>query len=342
MTLANWAKGLEDTISTANKFFYMLKRSNSYKSVAALGERARYTIRTDQNSTAKVYGNYDPLDVTPQEGFTAAFYNWTQMAVSISISRMEERKNAGEYAMLDLLEEKTDQSLDSIHELWGKATFQGNGPNTATAITTAYTDPTNGRTWFTPMPLLVGTSPTAGTIGGIAANSTNNTGVNFWANQRTASGAASYAAFFAELDTVRNNCSKGIGGPPNMHFLDQNVYQLYCKALRTFHHNMSYARADIPFENVQFYGEPVMWDEYMPNWSGATTVLSTSQGTWLMLNSKHLQIKYDAETNFITTPFVRPENQDAKTAQILWYGTLGTGNRRKHGVLDDIDTTITS
>ncbi len=34
--------------------------------------------------------------------------------------------------------------------------------------------------------------------------------------------------------------------------------------------------------------------------------------------------------------------QDAKTAQILWYGTVGVNNRRKHGVLSDIDTTITA
>ncbi len=341
-TLANWAAGMEDTISTANKFFYAIRRSGSYKSVDALGERARYSLRTDQNSTANVYGGYDPIDVTPQEGMTAAFYNWTQMAVSISISRIEERKNSGEMAMLDLLEEKIDQASDSINELWAKATFLGNGVNSATAITTPFTSTLTGRTWFTPLALLVSTSPTTGTVGGIPNNSTNNTGVTFWANQRRAATDTNFSSFFADLDGLRNDCSKGVGGPPDMHFVDQNTYQFYCKALRTFHHNTSYARADIPFENVLFYGQPVMWDEYMPNSSGTTTVLSTTQGTWYMLNSKFLQIKYDSQTNFITTPFVRPENQDAKTAQILWYGTLGTGNRRKHGVLDDINTTLTS
>jgi hypothetical protein len=61
-----------------------------------------------------------------------------------------------------------------------------------------------------------------------------------------------------------------------------------------------------------------------------------------MLNSKFYVVKYDNQTNFMTTPFVKPENQDAKTAQIQWYGTAGVTNRRKHGVVDDIDTTVTS
>ena len=124
--------------------------------------------------------------------------------------------------------------------------------------------------------------------------------------------------------------------------MDQSTFEFYTKALRTFHHNQSYERADIPFDNVQFHGAPATWDEYMPNWSGVTTAQSTTQGTWVMINSKFFQIKYDAQTNFITTPFVRPENQDAKTALIMWYGSAGVSNRRKHGVLSDINTTLTS
>jgi hypothetical protein len=124
--------------------------------------------------------------------------------------------------------------------------------------------------------------------------------------------------------------------------VDQAVSEFYETVLASFHHNQSYARADIPFENVAFHGAPVVWDEFMPNWSGVTTVQSTTQGTWVMLNSKALQVKYDAETNFKVSEFVTPENQDASSAKILWYGTVGTNNRRKFGVLTDINTTLTS
>jgi hypothetical protein len=334
-TLENWAKGIGNEITTSMFFYYALKKSGSYVTVADPGERARYALRY-QNGTADSFSGYDVLNTTPMDGITSAFFDWAQMSVSISISRKEERQNSGEAKMLDLLEEKTNQAMDGIKELFMKAIMQGNGPNTATAITTQYTSPMNGSLFVTPLPLLVGQTASSGTIGGVsAANS-------WWQNQKIASSDGSFAAVLKDLDHLRNLCSKGVGGAPDMHLVDQSTQELYVAALRSQNRFTDTMRADIPFDNVAFHRQPVVWDEFMPNWSGATTVQSTTQGTWLMLNSQFMQMKYDAQTDFITTPFIRPENQDAKTAQILWMGTLGTNNRRKHGVDSDIDTTITS
>lgn len=336
-TLENWAKGLEDQITTSMFFYYMLKRSKSWIPVDSLGERCKYSLRY-QNGNADSYAGYDPIDVTPMDGITAAFFEWVQMASSISISRIEERKNAGEYQQLDLLEEKSNQAMDGILELFAKAFLQGNGVNSATAITSVYASPTNGSPFVVPLPLLVAQDPTASlTIGSI--NQNTNT---WWRNQKRAATDTNFASFLKDLSKVRNDCSKGIGGPPDMHLADQATVELYEAALRSFHHNMDYARADIPFDNIAFHKKPVVWDEFMANWSGGTTVQSDTQGSWVMLNSKYIQFKFDRQTNFLTTPFVRPENQDAKTAQILWYGASGVTNRRKHGVLSDITTTLTS
>lgn len=339
-TLENWAKGVDDTVTSSIFFYYMLKRSKSWISVSALGERCKYSLRY-QNGNADSYAGYDVLDTTPMNGITAAFYDWVQMSVPISISRIEERKNSGEFAQLDLLEEKSNQAMDGIIEKFTKATLQGNGINSATAITTRYTSTVNGSTFVVPLPLLVGQTATAGTIGSIAANVSDN-GVSWWANQKSAATDTNFASFLKDLSKLYNNCSKGVGGGPDMHLVDQSVAEFYEAALRSQNRFTDFTRADIPFDNVMFRKSPVVWDEFMPNWSGITTVQSTAQGTWVMLNSKFVQVKYDAQTNFTTTPFIRPENQDAKTAQILWYGCLGTTNRRKLGVLSDIDTTLTS
>jgi hypothetical protein len=79
--------------------------------------------------------------------------------------------------------------------------------------------------------------------------------------------------------------------------------------------------ADIPFDNVAFYGKPVTWDEFVPD-AGDGTVTQT-KGSWYMLNTKFWGVRVDKETNFAPTPFIKPENQDAKTAHILWLGALG-------------------
>ena len=93
-----------------------------------------------------------------------------------------------------------------------------------------------------------------------------------------------------------------------MHLNDQATAEWYEAALRSQNRFTDFARADIPFDNVLFRKSPVVWDEFMPNWSGITTVQSTTQGSWVMLNSKFIQVKYDNQTNFMTTPFVKPEN----------------------------------
>jgi len=59
-----------------------------------------------------------------------------------------------------------------------------------------------------------------------------------------------------------------------------------------------------------------------------------------MLNTKFWGVRVDKETNFAPTPFIKPENQDAKTAHILWLGAIGLSNRRKQGIMGKIDETI--
>ena len=339
-TLENWAKGIEDAITSSIFFYYMLKKSKSWVSTDPLGERAKFTLRY-RNGNAQPYSRYDVQDTAPIDGITASFWPWRQMSVPISIDRLSERQNAGQYAQLDLLEEKTSQAMDGILETFDKAFLQGNGINSATAITTAYTGTLTNAVFIDPLPLLIGDTPTSGTIGSIAANVSDN-GVSWWANQQADATDTNYASFLKDLSHMFNLCMKGIGGGPDMHLVDQSTAEFYEAALRTQNRYTDFERADIPFENVAFKKKPVVWDEYMPNWSGTTTVQSTTAGSWVMINSKFFQVKYDAQTNFMTTPFIKPENQDARTAQIQWYGASGVTNRRKHGVLASIDTTLTS
>ena len=88
-----------------------------------------------------------------------------------------------------------------------------------------------------------------------------------------------FKGFLKEMRHLRNLCSKGPGGPPDLFVSDQSYYELYEAALAAAHMNPSYQKADIPFDNVAFYGKPLTWDEYVPNASGGTRVQSTAAGT---------------------------------------------------------------
>lgn len=59
-------------------------------------------------------------------------------------------------------------------------------------------------------------------------------------------------------------------------------------------------------------------------------------GALYMLNSRYLKFTVDKETEFVSTDFIRPENQDAKTSQILLMANMTQSNSARQGVADGI------
>lgn len=336
-TLFNYHRTLEDNISKSNALLHQLMKviEGGYELVDDIGDRMQVPLMYEMGS-ADSYSGYDILDTTPMDGITSAFWEWRQASVPIAISSLEEKKNSGEARILSLLESKTKQAEMGIQDFFNRRLLVGQG---GSAITTPYTSPANGSVFLDPLPLLVKFDPTsAATIGNIP-QATN----AWWQNQfQDASGATTFKAFLKLLRKLRVRANRGPGGTPDLHMVDENVYSFYETALAETHHNPSYQKADIPFENIGFYGKPVVYDERVPDVkTGSETILDTS-GTWFMINSKFFKIKVHRETNFSPTPFQKPENQDAKVSHILWLGGIGVSNRRKHAVMADIDTTISS
>lgn len=341
-TLFNYRKTLEDQISTANVFFYLLKEkeANGYQLVEDLGDRAGVPLLYEL-AAFDSYSGYDTLPVTPMDGITMAFYDWRQLAIPISISGFEEKKNRGEAKILDLLEAKTEQATMGIQEGFSKMILQGEGMNdasTAGKIETGRVSPSNGSVGVDPLFLFLKKDPTTSTVVGNINQSTS----TWWRNQIHSGGAATYAQFKKDLRKLNNNASKGPGGAPNLHLTDQDTAEFYEEVLSSSHRNPSYQKADLPFDSVGFRGKPVVWDEFMPNVNDRNVTLVNTKGTWAMINTKFWKIKVDKHTNFVNTPFEKPVNQDAKVAHILWLGAACLMNRRKQGVMFNINTTITS
>ena len=83
---------LNDQVFDADVFLAWLRGSGRLKVIDG-GERIRVGLLHEKNSTAGWYADYEALDTTAQNGMTAAFYNWKQGAVSISVHGKELRSN---------------------------------------------------------------------------------------------------------------------------------------------------------------------------------------------------------------------------------------------------------
>jgi hypothetical protein len=56
-------------------------------------------------------------------------------------------------------------------------------------------------------------------------------------------------------------------------------------------------------------------------------------GTMFFLNSKYLTLVGHSDKWFEVTPFVRPEEKDARFSLVMCYGNLTVRNRKKQGKL---------
>lgn len=346
-TLRNYQTKLKDNITKGNKFLAWLDSKGRTRKVSG-GHQIAEPLMHQQNNTADIYSGYGLLNTTPQDGITTAFFDWAQMAVSITISRKEERQNSGKAKILDLLQAKTMQAEVSLKELLNNCLLAGRiiSGSAQEQILARIGRLDSGSSGPLPLGALIDV-----TVGrSVSIGNINGGTYTFWRNQATASTASSFVGFKNEMNQTYNNCTKGTSGAPDLLIADQAGWETYWLSLSQ---NERYIRSDKSTVDIlggtdalAFRSAAMIWDEVVPDpdtsFNPVDNIGTYSNSTIYFINSDAISFVTDSETDFITTDFKRPENQDAKTAQILWMGATTINNRRKLGVMSSISKTITS
>lgn len=351
-TLRSYRKKLADNITRGNKFVSWLRENGRFRKQSG-GERVEVPLMHAQNNTADIYSGYGVLDTTPQDGITAAFYTWSQLSVSITISGLEKKQNKGESKILDLLQSKTMQSEVSLKELLNNVLLQGRITSSATdgQFFAARGRMDSGAAAPLPLPVLIDSDPTRS----VSVGNINGGTFSFWRNQQRLSTATTFIGYRNELNKTYNDCTKGIGGAPDMMVSDQAGWETYWLSLTQNERYLVDSKKTLDVlggsDALKFRGATWFWDEVMPDVRTNATIVTIGSdaavgtdtlSTVYFVNSQTFDFIVESDTDMDTTPFLRPENQDASVAQILWMGAVGVNNRRKNGVLRGISRTITS
>jgi hypothetical protein len=179
LSFENVREGLFDNIFTSASFLSALygawgKKARKKKGIRMVngGERIRCQLLYGKNTTVKSYSGYDQLDVTPQDGITAAFYTWRQIAGSVAISRKEERQNAGESKIRDLLQAKIMQLEMSLRD---ELNLQLLGKTVASAVWSAGDGMSSGSD-VDPLPHLIPKDPG----GSVSVGNINQNTYSWW------------------------------------------------------------------------------------------------------------------------------------------------------------------
>lgn len=294
-TLKNYLPKLVDNVFSARPLVFFLKQAGQIRPVGG-GATIVLPLIHALNSTAGSYSGYDTIATTPQEGITAAEYSWQQYAVSIAISGIEEAMNSSEEEVIDLLEAKVMQAEETMLEQMD-VMFFGNGTG-------------NGGKDWNGLDHLVAQNATV--VGGIDPA----TQVYWQSNINSTAEALTLSA----MENMYNTASVG-NDRPNVILTTQLLYERYNSFLQNQQRFTNAETADAGFENLLFHNTPVCFDVYC------------QANRMYYLNTKYLRLVGHKDVWFKPTPFVRPENQDARYAQILSYGEFCISNRKRQGVL---------
>jgi hypothetical protein len=299
-TIENFRDTFSDNIS--NSFFLMYWLTTQGRKITEDGgESILVPLMYGKNQTVKSYDGYELLDTSPQEGLTAAKFPWKQVAGSIAISRKEERQNSGKSRMINLLESKVQQAEISMRDELNRM-LHGNGTG-------------NGSKDLFGLQLFLETG-SFGSVGGIDGN------VETWWRNQDVNGALG-ATLPASMASAYNLASRG-NEHPDFGVTTRIVYESFESTQVPNQRFVDSKVADAYFDLLKFKGMVLGWDE------------QCVADTMFILNSRYLAFVVDSQTDLITTPFVRPENQDAKVAQILLMANLVCSNRARQARVSTI------
>ena len=362
-TLSKWLeKNFIDNVFKARVLFHLLNKADNIRKIDG-GETITVPVLEGDNGTVMTYSEDEELRILRQKGFTGARFDWSQAAVSVTITGIEEAKNRGESRVINLLEAKTEQAEESFaayfNRVWfGKSSdalnmsvmdpsvkWNGLGDFLDAAVTTV--GGIVGRAAATPLQAanelgdytsnqvasksgnIGGQYPTAtGGVAGTADPGFGDSPAGFWL-PRNATVAAPATGVSGDYDMVAgkramrnmyNSVSIG-NDQPQVMIGTQAIYEQYEDSLVDQIRYTNTEMADAGFQNLMFKGCPITYD--------ADQVANKLD----FLNLRYLRVVGHSDTWFKNTPFVRPNNRDARTCQILCYGQFVTLKRSAQGRL---------
>lgn len=287
--------GIKDNVfneNTALGWFYKTGKE-SLKGGASISHGLMYGGNTGAGS----YSRYDTIGVAPVDGLTRDQWTWKQYQVPVTLDGFTERTagGGGDQVLADALQTKKMQSQAALKDKLEVDIFKSSpGTNDLRSL-----------------PNLIANSGTEGQVNGTT---------NSWF-QSVVNTGGSWAAGIGRTQLVNaiNTCSKrNPGGSPDLLLSDQTSMEAY-EGIVVPQYRFQSGTADLGMTKLTFKEIPWLW-----------SVQATS-GVIYILNSDAIKFYVDKSTDFLTTPFVTPTNQDAKVSHIFLTACMAVCYRRKLG-----------
>ena len=301
-TLAGYSKTMADNVTNNNALLRHID-SNGNKSPAT-GRTIVQELEYATNSTTKWYSGYEVLDTSTSNVFTAAEFNYKQLAGNVVISGLEQVENSGPEQIFNLLKSRIRNLEKSLKN---------------TMATALYADGTGTDSKELGGLQLIVPGTVGNTVGGI-----NSTTYSFWQNQvydfSTEGASASATTIQTAMNTLWLAC---IGGAdrPDVIVGDTNYFGFYWSSLQSNQRFTSDESASAGFMNLMFMDAPVYYDDQCPS------------NKMYMLNTDYLFLRYAEGREFVPLGEKASVNQDALVMPVAWAGNMAVSNRARQGII---------
>ena len=299
-TLRNRSKTLSDNVSNHNALLRRLRENGNQTSVT--GRDIVRELEYADNGTVQFYSGYETLDVSPSDVLSAAVFDYKQLAGNVTISGLEQVKNSGTEAIINLLEARINVLEKSLMN---------------SLSTSLYSDGTGSSGKEVGGLQLIVADAGTGTVGGI-----NSSTFTFWQNVQTTatSSAFSVANVQSDMNTIYLSLVRGADSP-DLVMAGTNAYTAFLGSLQAIQRITSDDLANSGFTSLQYLNSDVVFDS------------SCNTNRMYFLNTDYLRLEVAAARDFVPGEAKMSVNQDAMVTPMFWSGNLTCSNRALQGVI---------
>lgn len=309
-TFRNHPKEINDNFSNHNALFRRLAQKGKTRTESG-GYSIVEPLEYAANGTYQRYSGMDVLNVSQSDVFTAAEFNWKQIAINVVSTGYELRVNAGPQRLANLAKSRIKNAIHTF----------GNNFSSDMYADGTLTNQIDG------LQKLVADTPT-NTVGGIAAATWG-----FWQN-KVQSAAAPLQGGGAITPSASQGVMESLMNPLLMEVTRNNdktdlivasndYYQFFEGGQITIKQYVNKTEADGGFLALSYKGIPVIFD--------GNSGMAASR--MYFLNTNYLELVTHEEANMTVMDEAKPFNQDAVVVPILWMGNMVCSNRSLQGVL---------
>lgn len=306
-TIENRSRKLADNVTKNNALLARMNQRGNIRTVSG-GSLIFEELTFAENGNVGWYSGYDLLPVAAQDVISSAQFDFKQAACPVIISGLDELRNSGEQAFIDLLEGRVKVAEASMMNLLAQGIYSD-----GTAA---------GGKQVTGLNAAVPVNPATGVYGGI-----DRATWTFWRSKTTTAGVALTALTIQQaFNAMWASLVRGMDRP-DLIIVDNFMWATYMASLQAQQRFTNPSTGNLGFPSIQYMDADVVLDGGI----GGFAVTNTAY----FLNTKYLFWRPHAQRNLVPlSPNRRYAiNQDAEVQILAWAGNLTASGTQFQGRL---------